>query len=137
MFNYSNLVQPFINERAEAVDPVPRAHVRIAATLDASRTMRDKANQRVQFGKSVTRCLWFVVAPEYSIRVWADKQGAFSFGEGYVDIPRYQADKMGILGDYMSVRTIDGVFSKKEQNEMSAEHGGACKCLGEICYLPF
>lgn len=139
MFNYSNLVQPFINDRATVADPVPSNHVRIAATLDLSRTSRDKKNQRTHFGKRVFRCLWFAVADGYSICVWADKKtGTFSFGEGYVDIPRGQANKMGILENkFLAIRTIDGVFSKKEQNAMSTEHGGYCKCEGDSCYLPF
>lgn len=137
MFNYSNLVQPFRNTQNVEIDEVPRGHVRIGADINASRTMRDKANQRVIAGKTVVRVAWFHVAAGYEISVWADKNGRFSFGDGYVDVPFYQARKMGILGDYMSVHTVEGTFSKKQQNEMSLPHGGECKCMGEICMFPF
>lgn len=137
MFNYSKIITSYNNERNESFEPVPKAHVRIGATIDASRTMRDKANQSVIAGKSVTRCAWFVVAPQVAIRVWADKEGRFSFGEDYVDVPYYQARKMGIVGDYMSLIASDGVFSKKEQEEKSKPHGASCRCIGHMCGIVF
>lgn len=137
MFNYSKLVFPFRNTNNVETDDVPRGHVRIGADLNASRTMKDKNNQRKIAGKTVTRVLWFHVAPNMEIAVWADKNGRFSFGDGYVDLPFWQADKMGILGDYMSVITSEGTFSKKEQNEMSLPHGWDCRCFGDRCIIPF
>ena len=137
MFNYSKIVTSYNNERNEAFEPVPKAHVRISACLDGARSVKDKANQREQFGKKIIRCLWFAIAPEQAIRVWADKEGRFSFGEDYVDVPYYQAQKMGIVGDYMSLIASDGVFSKSDQNEKSKPHGVSCRCAGHMCGVVF
>jgi hypothetical protein len=110
MFNYSRFVTPYINDNNAEYEPVLRGHVRIGATLDARRTMLDKANQRKIAGKTVTRVCYFYIAPNMVISQWADKNGHFSFGDGYIDIPAWQAKKMGILGDYFSVITRDGTF---------------------------
>ena len=137
MFNYSSVIYPFRNTSNVKINDVPRGHVRIGAEINASRTMRDKANQRKIAGKTVTRVAWFHVAPNMEISVWSDKQGRFSFGDGYVDVPFYQARKLGILGDYMSVQTVEGTFSKKQQNEMSKPHNWDCRCFGDRCIIPF
>jgi len=137
MFNYSRFVTPYINDNNAEYEPVLRGHVRIGATLDARRTVLDKANQRKIAGKTVTRVCYFYIAPNMVISQWADKNGAFSFGDGYIDIPAWQAKKMGILGDYFSVITRDGTFSKKEQNKMSQSHGQECRCAGRMCAVLF
>lgn len=137
MFNYSRFVTPYINDNNAEFEPVLKGHVRIGATLDARRTMQDKANQRKIAGKTVTRVCYFIIAPNMVISQWADKNGRFSFGDGYIDIPAWQAKKMGILGDYMSVITRDGTFSKKEQNKMSQPHGQECRCAGRMCAVVF
>lgn len=135
--SYSSIITPYINENNEAFEPVPRGFVRIGATLNASRTMRDKNNQRKRAGKTVMRVAWFHIAPGIEISQWADKEGVFHFGDGYLDVPRWKAQKMGILGDYMSVITRDGTFSKKEQNKMSQPHGRSCRCAGHMCAIAF
>jgi hypothetical protein len=137
MFNYSRFVTPYINDNDAEYEPVLRGHVRIGATLDARRTVLDKANQRKIAGKTVTRVCYFHIAPNMVISQWADKNGRFSFGDGYIDIPAWQAKKMGILGDYFSVITRDGTFSKKEQNKMSQPHGQECRCAGHMCAVVF
>jgi hypothetical protein len=137
MFNYSRLVTPYINDNNADFEPVPRGHVRIGATLNASRTMRDKRNQSKIAGRTVTRVCYFYIAPNVEISQWANKEGHFSFGDGYIDVPAWQAKKLGILGDYFSVITRDGTFSKKEQNEMSKPHGASCRCFGDRCIIPF
>ena len=135
--SYSSIITPYINENNESFEPVPRGFVRIGADLNASRTMRDKNNQRKRAGKTVMRVAWFYIGAGVEIAQWADKEGVFHFGDGYLDIPRYKAQKMGILGDYMSVITSEGTFSKKEQNEMSKPHGVSCRCFGDRCVIPF
>lgn len=137
MTTYSRIVTPYINDNNAEFEPVPTGHVRISATLNASRTMRDKANQREIAGKTVTRVAWFCIAPNTEISQWADKNGHFSFGDGYIDIPAWQAKKLGILGDYMSVITSQGTFSKKQQNKMSEPHGQGCRCSGHMCGIVF
>ena len=137
MFNYSRIVTPYINDNNADFEPVPRGHVRIGATLNASRTMRDKRNQSKIAGRTVTRVCYFYIAPNVEISQWANKEGHFSFGDGYIDIPAWQAKKLGILGDYFSVITRDGTFSKRDQNKMSKPDYVSPRCAGNDVELPF
>jgi len=41
------------------------------------------------------------------------------------------------LGDYLSLKTADGVYSKREQNELSQPHQADCKCAGHLCAVIF
>ena len=128
---YSSIVLPFRNHDNVETDPVPSGFVRIAAEINVKRTLDDKLNKG-----GITRVAWFSVGQGCEISVWKGKQG-FSFGDGYLDLPMWIADKMGILAPYASVKTAEGTFSKKEQNAMSIAHGTYCKCEGESCYLSF
>ena len=136
--SYSSSIRPYRNNSGDVHPPVPKGHVRVAGYINATRTMKDKMNQRLRFGKRIISRVWITVS-EYDIAIYADKEGRFSFDENYVDIPFYQAKKMAILGEYMSVITKEGRFSKKQQNNMSIPHGNDCMChfTGNFCEVPF
>ena len=131
--NYSRIVKPFINNNNSDFAPVAKGHVRIAAELCPERTISDKRNHRMIAGKRVTRVVWFCIGDGVEFALWADKDGSFSFGDGWVDVPAWRAKKWGILGDYLSLKTADGIYSKREQNELSQPHQAGCKCAGSFC----
>ena len=130
-------VLPFRNTSDQAVPELKAGYARISGSINIERTLEDKMN------KKFTRVVYITIAPKMDIRIYPDKNtGEFQFGESHVDIPYWLGKKLGIIGDYMTILTKEGSFSKRQQKDMSRPvvkqpHNYNLNCLCDYCIVPF